>query len=86
MSLKSPMCDSFCNKIISRNRPIQFNVDQSGYYKICMCKMSSNAPFCNGTHIKVQKFLLSTIRGKLEYGGIAMYFATFGFMFWNFFT
>lgn len=27
-----------------------FNVDTSGYYKICNCKNSANAPFCNGTH------------------------------------
>ncbi|NDW60341.1 hypothetical protein G0P98_28295, partial [Yangia sp. PrR004] len=33
-----------------RNRLIKFNVDTSGYYKLCNCKSSANAPFCNGTH------------------------------------
>ena len=45
-----PFCDGQCKWILTRNRPVVFNVSESGYYKLCNCKMSANAPFCNGTH------------------------------------
>ena len=46
----NPFCDGQCKWIVTRNRPVTFNVKQSGYFKLCNCKMSANAPFCNGTH------------------------------------
>lgn len=38
LTMKGPFCDQKCNTIISRLRPIYFNVSESGYYKICNCK------------------------------------------------
>ena len=52
----NPFCDGQCKWIITRCRPVNFNVNQSGYYKLCNCKMSANAPFCNGTHQQVLKW------------------------------
>lgn len=37
-SNKAPFCDQKCNTLISRLRPIYFNVNESGYYKLCNCK------------------------------------------------
>lgn len=57
-----------CNATATRNRPIKFNVDTSGYYKLCNCKQSANAPFCNGTHryytknILKDKWFVNTIK------------------------
>jgi CDGSH-type Zn-finger protein len=49
-SWSEPFCDHKCHYQMTRNRPIIFNVDKSGYYLLCNCKQSANAPFCNGTH------------------------------------
>ena len=49
-----------CHFQLSRNRPVIFNVDKSGYYKICNCKQSANAPFCNGTHKVLAKLFTQT--------------------------
>ena len=46
----TPFCDGQCKWILTRCRPVTFNVSESGYYKLCNCKMSANAPFGNGTH------------------------------------
>ena len=46
----APFCNGQCKWVVTRLRPVSFNVSESGYYKLCNCKMSSNAPFCNGTH------------------------------------
>ena len=49
-SQMNPLCDGQCKWVLTRCRPVSFNVSESGYYKLCNCKMSANAPFCNGTH------------------------------------
>jgi CDGSH-type Zn-finger protein len=82
----NPWCDNTCNRVTTRNRPIYFNVNESGYYKMCNCKMSSNAPFCNGTHKDVVKFHIKSHRGRVEFMGQFLYFFTFGYMIWNFYT
>ena len=46
----NPLCDGQCKWVITRCRPVTFNVSESGYFKLCNFKMSANAPFCNGTH------------------------------------
>ena len=61
-----------CNRLTTRNRPIYFNVSKSGYYSLCNCKMSSNSPFCNGTHATVFKYHFSTHRGRVEGLGILL--------------
>jgi CDGSH-type Zn-finger protein len=43
-----PFCDGQCKWIVTRLRPVTFNVSESGYYKLCNCKMCPNAPFSNG--------------------------------------
>ena len=86
ISLNSPWCDSACNRLISRNRPIYFNVNDSGYYKICTCRLSSNAPFCNGTHREVQKFYMKTHRGRAEILGQFLFWGGWAYMIWNFYT
>ena len=48
-SWNEPFCDHKCHLQATRNRPILFACNQSGYYKLCSCKQSANAPFCNST-------------------------------------
>ena len=81
-----PFCDGFCNHIVTRNRPIYFNVNESGYYKMCQCKMSANAPFCNNTHRDVIKYHLKTYRGFYEGFGQVLFYGGSLFMLWNFYT
>ena len=59
----NPICDGQCKWILTRCRPVDFNVSESGYYKLCNCKMSSNAPFCNGTHQQVMRWAYKHHRG-----------------------
>ena len=63
MSLTNPSCDGACNAAVTRCRPVAFNVSESGYYKLCNCKNSANAPFCNGTHRDMIRYLHKTHRG-----------------------
>ena len=86
ISLNSPWCDFLCNKLVTRNRPIYFNVNESGYYKICACKMSANSPFCNGTHRDVAKFTAKTHMGSLQFAGFAFYWLGVVYILWNFYT
>lgn len=85
-SMKNPFCDGLCNRLMTRNRPIYFNVTESGYYKLCNCKLSANAPFCNGTHRQVMKYTLSTLKGQMDWIGMSLYWSSYLFMFWNFYT
>ena len=85
-SFNSPFCDSNCNKLLTRNRPIYFNVNESGYYKLCTCRMSRDAPFCNGTHREVQKFYMKSHRGRYEVFGQVAFFGSWVYMLWNFYT
>jgi len=75
-----------CNTASTRLRPVQFNVNESGYYKICNCKVSANAPFCNGTHRVLAKYYNSTHRGFAEIWGTIAFFACSGYMTWNYYT
>lgn len=85
-SLTQPWCDQICNALPTRTRPTVFNVDESGYYKICNCKFSANAPFCNNTHRDVVRYHHSTHRGFYEIWGYWAFMAGFGYMYWNYYT
>lgn len=86
MSDNSPWCNGVCNHSVSRNRPIYFNVSESGYYKICQCKHSANAPFCNGTHKDYLKHYATTHRGLYEIAGLVAFYGGWVFMILNFYT
>jgi len=73
-SWNNPFCNGQCKFVMTRNRPISFNVAESGYYKLCNCKMSANAPFCNGTHKLVYKWILKSNKGFLHATGYSMFF------------
>ena len=78
----NPFCDGQCTWIITRCRPVTFNVSESGYYKLCNCKLSSNAPFCNGTHQHIWKWAAKNHRGFWSITGVAAWWACFGY--WSF--
>lgn len=86
LSLASPGCDGSCNAGVTRCRPVTYNVSESGYYKICNCKNSANAPFCNGTHRELIKYYHKTHRGFYEIWGEIVYFLGFVYMYWNWYT
>lgn len=86
ISSNGPWCDSICNYTVTRNRPMYFNVNESGYYKICNCKFSSNAPFCNGTHREIVKYYYKSHRGFSEIMGQVMFYAGWAYIFWNYYT
>jgi CDGSH-type Zn-finger protein len=86
ISNNSPWCDSTCNKLATRNRPIYFNVNESGYYKICTCRQSADAPFCNGTHKEVAKFYVKSHRGAYEVAAQVIFWGGWVYMFWNYYT
>ena len=86
MSQTNPSCDGTCNSAVTRCRPIQFNVSESGYYKLCNCKNSANAPFCNGTHRDLIKFHHKTHRGFYEIYAYNSFWLGFLYMYWNWYT
>lgn len=86
LATTNPFCDTSCNRAVTRNRPIAFNVSESGYYKICSCKFSANAPFCNGTHKSIMRYHHKTHRGFVEIWGFVAFFGWFGYFYWNFYT
>ncbi len=75
-SWNNPFCTNQCKWILTRNRPISFNVSESGYYKLCNCKMSANAPFCNGTHKLVFKWAMKSHKGFFHFGSYMLFFWT----------
>ena len=86
LSLTNPNCDGACNANITRCRPVSFNVSESGYFKLCNCKNSANAPFCNGTHRELIKFHHKSHRGFYEIWGQVGFYAGFVYMYWNWYT
>ena len=86
LSLTNPSCDGACNANVTRCRPVSFNVSESGYYKLCNCKNSANAPFCNGTHRDLIKFHHKSHRGFYEIWGEVAFYAGFVYMYWNWYT
>lgn len=86
ISLNNPWCDGACNANITRCRPVQFNVSESGYYKLCNCKNSANAPFCNGTHREMIKYYHKSHRGFYEIWGMVSFYLGFVYMYWNWYT
>ena len=86
ISATNPWCDFMCNRLTTRNRPIYFNVNESGYYKICNCKMSANAPFCNNTHRDQAKFQARTHIGRTQFFGMCLFWSGWVYMLWNFYT
>ena len=48
--------------------------------------MSTNAPFCNGTHRTVVKYHLTSHRGFAEIASTWVYIASWVYMLWNFYT
>ena len=71
-----PWCDGQCKWILTRNRPVTFNVAESGYYKMCNCKLSANAPFCNGTHRQWLRWAHKHHRGFWGLWGVASFWIT----------
>lgn len=86
ISINSPWCDSMCNKTVTRCRPVSFNVNQSGYYKMCQCKQSANAPFCNGTHRDIIRYHHKSHRGFYEIWGYIAFMLGWVYMYWNWYT
>ena len=80
-----PFCDGQCKWVLTRNRPISFNVSESGYYKLCNCKMSANAPFCNGTHQHIWKWANKNHRGFWGIWGVISFWSTFGYWMFTFY-
>ena len=78
-SWNQPFCNGQCKWLITRNRPITFNVSQSGYYKLCNCKVSSNAPFCDNTHKILYKWIIRTNKGFSHWSGYGLYFLVLGY-------
>ena len=78
-SWSNPFCNGQCKWVMTRNRPISFNVSESGYYKLCNCKSSANAPFCNGTHKLVYKWSMKTHRGFFHHGSYLLFFVVAGY-------
>ena len=81
----SPLCDGQCKWVLTRCRPITFSVSESGYYKLCNCKMSSNAPFCNGTHQHIWKWANKNHRGFWSIWGVAAFWGSFGYWMFTFY-
>jgi len=81
----SPFCDGQCKWIITRCRPVTFNVNESGYFKLCNCKLSSNAPFCNGTHQQLIRWAGNHHRGFWGMTGIASFWMCFSYWMFTFY-
>ncbi len=86
LSQTNPSCDGSCNGNVTRCRPVTFNVSESGYYKLCNCKNSANAPFCNGTHRDLIRAYHKSHRGFYEIWGEIIYYLSFVYMYWNWYT
>ena len=80
-----PFCDGQCKWVITRCRPVSFNVSESGYYKLCNCKMSANAPFCNGTHQHIWKWANKNHRGFWSIWSVFSFWGTFGYWMFTFY-
>jgi len=78
-SWNNPFCNGQCKFILTRCRPISFNVSESGYYKLCNCKLSANAPFCNGTHKILYRWAMKSHKGFFHWSGYASFFAIFAY-------
>jgi len=63
-----------------------FNVNESGYYKICNCKFSANAPFCSNTHREVIRNFYRSHRGFYEVWGQLTFYLGWVYIFWNYYT
>ena len=81
----NPICDGQCKWILTRCRPVEFNVSESGYYKLCNCKMSSNAPFCNGTHQQVMRWAYKNHRGFWGMTLVGTWWACVGYWMFTFY-
>merc|ERR1711976_543061 len=73
-SWSNPFCNGQCKFLMTRNRPIAFNLSESGYYKLCNCKLSANAPFCNSTHKLLYKSTMKSHKGFFHWGGYGTFF------------
>ncbi len=78
-SWTNPFCNGQCKFVLTRNRPISFNVSESGYYKLCNCKLSANAPFCNGTEKLLARWALKSHKGFFHWTGYASFFVVFAY-------
>jgi CDGSH-type Zn-finger protein len=78
-SWNNPFCNGQCKFVLTRNRPISFNVNESGYYKLCNCKLSANAPFCNGTEKLLARWALKSHKGFFHWTGYASFFVVFAY-------
>jgi CDGSH-type Zn-finger protein len=78
-SWTNPFCNGQCKFVLTRNRPISFNVSESGYYKLCNCKLSANAPFCNGTEKLLARWALKSHKGFFHWTSYASFFVVFAY-------
>lgn len=78
-SWSNPFCNGQCKFVMTRCRPIAFNVSESGYYKLCNCKLSANAPFCNGTERLLFKWTMKSHKGFFHWTGYGMFFGVFAY-------
>lgn len=81
----SPFCDGQCKWILTRCRPVSFNVSESGYFKLCNCKMSANAPFCNGTHQQLIRWVHNQHRGFWGLNGVVAFWGCIGYWMFTFY-
>jgi CDGSH-type Zn-finger protein len=81
-----PFCDHKCHYNMMRLRPIAFSVEKSEYYKLCACKQSSNAPFCNGTHKLLAKNYVTNHWGRYKFAGGAAFVLLGVGAWWNFYS
>ena len=58
---------------------------ESGYYKMCNCKMSANAPFCNGTHQSLIRWVYRQHRGFWGLNGVAAFWLSLGYWMFTFY-
>ena len=81
----SPFCDGQCKWILTRCRPVSFNVAESGYFKLCNCKLSANAPFCNSTHQHIVRWGHKNHRGFWGMWGMVSFWGCFSYWFFTFY-
>jgi CDGSH-type Zn-finger protein len=82
-SWNQPFCNGQCKWLITRCRPITFNVKESGYYKLCNCKVAANAPFCDNTHKVLYKWIWKTHKGFVHWSGHGFFFVSIGYWLYN---
>ena len=81
----SPFCDGQCKWLITRLRPVSFNVSESGYFKLCNCKLSANAPFCNNSHKALIQWNHKHHKGFFNIWGMTAFWGTVAYWWFTFY-